>query len=281
MSTPATRALIEAALAAPPIGLDAVRASADLLTRCDRSYAVPADAFAAFAARLVDPARPGGGFRSLRIGGRRWFRYHSVYYDTPDLRLFDDHRKGRRHRYKLRERLYEDSGERQFEIKLKGPRGETVKHRTELTGRPDAANAWNPHTQRFTADVLRDSYGLAVPGALRPTLLTDYVRTTFATAGQRITCDVELVCNDLATGRELWAAPELVLVEVKAEREITMVDRLLHGFGARPMEFNKYCAGLATLRPTLRDNLWRSGIRRCFPEHRGRRRAVRVPTAAR
>lgn len=266
MTTPAARALAQAALAARPVDLETVRAGAELLTRCDRSYVLPAPAFAAFAARLTGRSMPGGAFRSLCIAGLRCFGYHSVYYDTPDLRLFDDHRKYRRHRYKIRERLYEDSGERQFEIKLKGPRGETIKHRTEITGTPPGTGAWNRSTRRFTARILDQVYGLELPLPMRPALVTDYVRATFATDGQRITCDAGLVCRDAVTGRELRADPGLVLIEVKAEREITAVDRILHRYGARPLEFNKYCAGLAALRPALRGNLWRRDIRRCFPD---------------
>jgi hypothetical protein len=269
MTTPAARAVIQAVLAARPIDLDTVRAGADLLTRCDRSYVLPAHAFTSFAAHLIHRSMPDGAFRSLCIADRRWFGYHSVYYDTPELQLFDDHRKGRRRRYKIRERLYEDSGERQFEIKLKGPRGETIKHRTEITERPGVPRsaAWNPQTEQFTAGILKQIYGVELPQPMRPALVTDYVRSTFATKGQRITCDVDLVCRDLATGRTLRTDPELVLIEVKAEQEITAVDRLLHRHRARPLEFNKYCAGLAALRPTtLRGNLWRRDIRRLFPD---------------
>ncbi|MFD0385177.1 hypothetical protein ACFQ2B_31860 [Streptomyces stramineus] len=44
--------------------------------------------------------------------------------------------------------MYEDSGERQFEIKLKGRRGDTVKHRQPLAGgtprRAPAAGSSSP-----------------------------------------------------------------------------------------------------------------------------------------
>jgi hypothetical protein len=268
MTTPAARAVIRAVQAALPIDLESVRAGADLLTRCDRSYALPAHAFASFAAHLTGRSGSDGAFRSLCIADRRWFAYHSVYYDTPELQLFDDHRKVRRHRYKIRERLYVDSGERQFEIKLKGPRGETIKHRTEITERPGVPRsvAWNPHTQQFTARVLKQIYGVELPKPMRPALVTDYIRSTFATEGQRITCDVDLVCRDLVTGRTLRADPELVLIEVKAEEQITAVDRLMHRLRARPLEFNKFCAGLTALRPALHGNLWRRDMRRFFPE---------------
>ncbi|WP_344961146.1 VTC domain-containing protein [Streptomyces thioluteus] len=120
MSAPAVEAVTEAAGAAAPVSLAEVDERAGLLVRFDRSYLVPVDAFLRIAECLTGPRRPDGPFRALAIGGRRAFRYHSVYYDTPGLRSFHDHRQGRRLRFKVRERVYEDSGERQFEIKLKG-----------------------------------------------------------------------------------------------------------------------------------------------------------------
>lgn len=92
---PAVRALARAAMAARPVPLAEVQARAELRTRFDRSYLVPVEVFAAFAAELTGRRGPGGPFAALCINGRRWFRYHSVHYDTPDLRSFHDARQGR------------------------------------------------------------------------------------------------------------------------------------------------------------------------------------------
>ncbi|MEV0371390.1 polyphosphate polymerase domain-containing protein [Streptomyces sp. NPDC050636] len=259
---PAVRAIARAAMAARPVPLADVQARAELLARFDHSYLVPVEVFAAFAAELTDPRRPGGPFAALCINGRRWFRYHSAYYDTPDLRCFHDHRQGRRLRYKIRERLYEDTGERQFEIKLKGRRGETVKHRQPLLP-GDAALGHAP--RGFLASVLDRTYGIEAPTELGLSIETDYQRTTFVADGQRITCDAALVCRDLETGRTVRADGGLVLVETKTTGHLTEADRLLHGYGLRAAEFTKYCGALAALRPELTANHWRRAVRTVFP----------------
>ncbi|MDI3384645.1 VTC domain-containing protein [Streptomyces sp. B-S-A8] len=259
---PALRAVGRAALAAHPIPLADVLARAELLARFDRSYLVPVEVFEEFAALLTDPRRPSGPFRALSIGGKRWFSYHSVYYDTPALRTFHDHRQGRRLRFRVRERLYRDSGERQFEVKLKGPRGETVKHRERLTGTDRALDA---DRHAFLGGVLRSAYGIEAPDGLRPALTTDYRRATFVADGQRVTCDAGLVVREAGErGRGARADGGLVLVETKTSGHLTEADRLLHRFGLRASEFTKYACGFAALRPELGVNRWVRPVREVF-----------------
>ncbi|WP_399927625.1 VTC domain-containing protein [Streptomyces kanamyceticus] len=259
---PAVRAIGRAALAAHPIALDEVNARAQLLARYDNSYLVPVEIFEDLASLLTDPRRAGGPFRALSIGGKRWFRYHSTYYDTPDLGTFHDHRQGRRLRYRIRERVYRDSGERQFEIKLKSGRGETVKHRQRLEAED---HALDEARQGFLAGVLRGSYGIEAPEGLTASLVTDYQRATFVADGQRVTCDAGLVVRDTLTGRTAAADSGLVLVETKTKGHLTDADRVLHRFGVRAAEFTKYCGGYAAVRPELGINKWARAVRTAFP----------------
>ncbi|GAB2776412.1 VTC domain-containing protein [Streptomyces daliensis] len=260
MTAPAVRAIGRAALSAHPIALSDVLARAQLLARFDRAYFVPARVFLDFAARLTDPRRR-DPFRALSIDGRRWFRYHSVYYDTEGLRSYHDHRQERRHRFKIRERLYEDSGERQFELKLKGSRGETVKYRQPLEG-----SALGDRPRRFLEETLSSVYGIEAPTSLRPSLVTDYLRATLVAEGQRITCDAGLVCRDAAAdeSRGVRGASDLVLVETKSAGHLTEADRMLHAYGIRPADFTKYAA-LGALRPSLPSNRWHRGLATAFP----------------
>ncbi|MFI6878576.1 polyphosphate polymerase domain-containing protein [Streptomyces sp. NPDC050400] len=260
--TPAVRAIGLAALAARPLSLDELNSRAELLARRDRSYLVPVEVFADFAALLTDPRRAGGPFRALSLNGRRWFGYRSTYYDTVDLRTYHDHRQGRRLRYKIRERLYQDSGERQFEIKLRNGRGETVKHRRRVA---DGAHVLDGAGREFLAGVLRGAYGLVPPEDLRPSLVTDYRRATFVADGQRVTCDAGLVVRDVSDGRVVRADGGLVLVETKTRGQLTEADRVLHRFGVRAAEFTKYCGGFAALRPDLGTNRWARAVRVAFP----------------
>ncbi|MGA4840575.1 VTC domain-containing protein [Streptomyces sp. G45] len=269
---PALRALGRAALAAHPLSLDELNARAELLARYDHSYLVPVEIFEDFAALLTDPRRRGGPFRALSINGRRLFAYHSTYYDTPRLSTFHAHRQGRRLRYRVRERVYRDSGERQFEIKLKTGRGETVKHRQRMRGEEHALDAAR---RGFLTGVLQGSYGMAAPDDLRPSLVTDYQRATFVADGQRITCDARLVVTDVATGAVAAADSGLVLVETKTRGKLTEADRVLHRYGVRAAEFTKYCGGFAAVRPDLGVNRWARAVRTAFPRGATTRRAGR------
>ncbi|WP_240968925.1 polyphosphate polymerase domain-containing protein [Streptomyces sp. HNM0575] len=240
---------------------------APLLARFDEVYLVPADVFVDFAAQLTDPRRGRESFRALDIGGLRCFGYHSVYYDTAGLRTYHDHRQGRRKRFKIRERCYQDSGERQFEVKLKGKRGETLKYRVPLT---PSAPALGDVPRRFLVETLRSAYGIEPPETLVPSLLTDYRRVTLVADGQRVTCDAGLACRTYAGGPGGPARPvvrgagDLVLVETKSTGRSTQAHRMLHRYGIRPAEFTKYAA-LAALRPTLSGNRWRRALRQVFP----------------
>ncbi|WP_274709475.1 VTC domain-containing protein [Streptomyces tubbatahanensis] len=258
---PSVRALARAALAAHPIGLDAVNERARLLDRYDRCYLVRAATFQDIAAHLTDPHRD-EPFRALSIGGRRWFRYHSVYYDTPGLRAYHDHRRGHRRRCKIRERLYQDTGERQFEIKVKGGRGQTLKYRRRLAER---APALEDASRAFLARTLQDAYGsdFEIPGDLTPSLVTDYTRATFVAEGQRITADAAMVCRD-ADGNEVHGARDLLLVETKSHGHLTEADLLLHEHGLRAADFTKY-ASLAALDPALPANRWLRSLKETFP----------------
>jgi hypothetical protein len=183
-AAPAERAVRAAASTVDPIGLSALMELAELQTRVDRKYFVPADAFR----RLIDEL--GDDLLVLDIDGLRSFGYESVYFDTPDLSAYRAHLQRRRQRFKARTRTYTDSGLTMFEVKLAGARGETVKqrvpypaeHRCELT---DEALA---HLGR----ALCEAYHQDVPAGLRPTLVTTYRRTTFVTrtGDARLTCDV-------------------------------------------------------------------------------------------
>ena len=112
-----------AAAMVAPISLDELMALAELQTRVDRKYFVPAGVFRQLIAELADE------LQVLDIDGRRTFGYESVYFDTPDLTTYRAHLQRRRQRFKARTRTYTDTGLCMFEVKLTGARGETVKQR--------------------------------------------------------------------------------------------------------------------------------------------------------
>nr|WP_242422126.1 polyphosphate polymerase domain-containing protein [Nocardiopsis sp. TSRI0078] len=237
-----------------PVSLAETNERAALVTRTCRKYLVPAE--------LLEPLFAGAGdrFGVLTIDGRRSFRYSSTYLDTPGLRSFHDHRRGRRVRFKVRTRTYVDTGTRVFEVKLKGARGVTDKTRTEYAGPPDRLV---PATRRFLDDALT-AYGVEPPDVLEASAVTDYRRTTVVAldGGERVTVDTGLV--GYRGGWSVRMRPDVVLLEVKTRGGLTPTERGLHGLGIREVRFTKYGATVAALEPRLRGNRWHRAMGACL-----------------
>ena len=228
-----------------PIALDELDALQD---RVDVKYVISTATFAALAAQLR------ASHRVLEIGGRREFTYRTTYFDTPDLQVFRDHQQRRRRRYKARSREYVDTGARMFEVKLKGARGRTVKHRMPY----DRAGLSAPALD-FLHETVRREYGRSPDPGLRSALDVVYRRVTFAAPGERLTCDF-----DLRFGGGARLAPDRVIVESKSAHGNAAADRILRALGERPEEgCSKYCLGVALTDPRAK----RNGLRRLLRKH--------------
>ncbi|WP_347352381.1 polyphosphate polymerase domain-containing protein [Intrasporangium sp.] len=157
--------------------------TSDLQTRVDQKYLVPLAVLDELVASLDSD------LRVLEIDGRRVFGYESVYFDTCNLQLFRDQVQGRRTRHKVRTRLYADSGLTMLEVKAKGRRGETVKHR--LDWRREDLLQIHSEGRDFVGTHLAGRPHVAV---LRPVLRSTYRRMTLVhvAGGLRVTCDVDL-----------------------------------------------------------------------------------------
>jgi hypothetical protein len=239
------------------VGLAEVIERAELQARVDRKYVVPVDRFAELAASLPDT------WAVLEIDRRRGFAYESVYFDTPDLLTYRQHLQGRRRRYKVRTRAYLDSADCTFEVKLKGPRDQTIKARLPypVTDR----SRITPPAQAFVSDQLQEAYGQPA-AALSAVLTTAYRRTTLVDLrhGVRLTCDVDLVCS--GNGRVATGLSDHVLVETKSAGPRAQADAALHSLGLRPVQMSKYCVAVALLHPGIRANPWHRTLQRYFPD---------------
>ena len=234
-----------------PIALDELNARAGLLARFDRKYLVAEPQLPQLLRRLAPQVRV------LSIDDRRDFGYRSVYFDSPTLSCYRDAALRRRRRFKVRVRTYLDSGERFFEVKVRGPRGRTVKHRT-----PCRHESLEPETVAFGQSTLAGA-GLGHPlTGFRPVLTTCYRRTTLfvPATGGRITLDTGVRWE----GRDGTTAglTGAVLIETKSPRPVPEIDRVLWALRHRPVTFSKYGTGLTALDPTLTGHRWRPILRR-------------------
>lgn len=211
--------------------------------------------------RLVEEL--GAGTSVLEVGARRAVDYTSVYFDTPDLATYHDHRQGRRRRFKIRTRHYGEPAGALLEVKAKGLRGRTVKHRTPHPG--PSPRDLDEEARRFITEVLAELYGMPAPAPLVPVLTTRFVRTTLLTDdGDRVTVDRDFHVVD--GERELWFDRDWAVVESKSDVRHPAAGTALRRLGAKSDPVSKYCLGVAALHPGLPSNRWRRAQRLLGPE---------------
>ena len=252
---------------------------AALLKRVDRKYMVSPDQAADLVAALG-----GQGARALEIDGLRSFRYLSDYFDTEGRALHHDAVSKRRRRFKVRERIYLDSGLHFLELKTRGGRGLNVKDRVELEAVGPAAcevladDCLVPYSFSFEGTsagawlaaqleerrAVRAGQGNAVVAALVPTARTCYTRTTLLLPeASRLTVDADLSVAPLYGGGSETRMP-FVVVETKSNGRASVADRLLWSWGVRPAKVSK--SGLAmALGHGERANKWTRALRAVEP----------------
>ncbi len=212
---------------------------AALLRRVDNKYAIERRALSELAQALRDD------HQVLEIDGRRQFAYRTTYFETPDLRCFADHVEGHLPRFKVRTRLYEDSKQCVFEVKLKRGDGDTDKRQLEYDA---AASEHLTAAARECLDEALGDAGLEVPEELEFGLRTSFRRVTLAAGGgsDRLTCDVGVRLSS-PDGRAVELQGDLVLVETKSESGDSPADRALAQIGVEPISLSKYRVGMSLL----------------------------------
>ncbi len=109
-------------------------------------------------------------YRVLDVQGVRLNHYQTIYFDTPDFTLYQQHHNGFGSRYKVRARKYVESNLAFFEIKHKTNRERTVKSRLAI---PDIVTDIPGQLDDFV-----DAYTPFHAAAFEPKLWNDYVRVT-------------------------------------------------------------------------------------------------------
>ena len=239
-----------------PIGLDELIALAELQTRVDRKYFVPAEVFQQLISELADE------MRVLEIDGRRTFGYESVYFDTPQLSTYRAHLQRRRQRFKARTRTYTDTGLTHVRGQADRRAGETVKQRVPLPGRaPRRAHrrGADPPGQRAVPGLPPGPAGRAAADAGHH-LPAHHVRLPHR-------CGPADLRRRAGLPRRRARGPRHrhhVLVESKSSGRGSAPDRILRELGVRPASVSKYCVGVAALHPELPSNPWHQTLRRYF-----------------
>lgn len=230
-----------------PISLAALNDKAAMLARIDNKYVVPRSVMDQIAPDLADQ------FDVLEIAGRRTFTYDTRYFDDAARSAYYEHHQGVRQGFKVRARRYVEANLSYLEVKLKGLRGMTVKHRLALdeipTTRLDAA------AYGFARNTYADHYGKDFDYDLRAALDIRYQRITLVakSGGERMTIDTGLSFRNSRTA--LNVGQEVFIVETKSALGRGFADKLLRAEHVRPSKrCSKYCVGVAVLGDVTRFN---------------------------
>ena len=241
----------------PSIALDDVVAVASLQRRFDHKYVVEV-------ARLPELiAALGTHLHVLEVDGVRVSGFSSAYFDTPDLRTYRDHLQRRRRRFKIRTRHYGDPATTMLELKCKGRRKQTVKHRWPHPGKNPTS--LGSQAEALLEQALDDEYGFVLPAPLAPVATTSFQRITLVdvAAMERVTIDLDLTIE--ANDRSLTLGANHAVMETKSAQRVGAATRTLYGLGVRPERVSKYCVGIAASHDTVRGNPWLPVLRRVAP----------------
>ncbi len=247
----------------PSISLEHLTAQAELLHRYDTKYLVHVNQLPDLYTTLASH------MSVLEHEGLRCAPYSTTYFDTPDVRTYHDHLKGRRKRFKVRTRHYRDPNNGFLEIKMKKPRGQTLKVRWpyELS-RIDAV--LGDAEMSLINEALRDSFYEEISDPFHRTLHTTFNRTTLfdISSLERITIDTQLtasLCGVVPNSHDPQSSVDLgqhcAIIEIKSPTKIGDTHRIFTHLGILQTSISKYCAGLSALRPDLINVPWREALR--------------------
>lgn len=214
----------------------------ELLNRVDQKFIFHADKLPALLGDLKDE------YYALEINQVRVQRYHTIYFDSEQMQFYLDHQNGLRPRQKVRLRTYLETGKIFLEIKTKNNRNKTFKTRIP-------ARFENIQNEEASAFIRQTTQFEAIE--LHPTLVNEFSRLTLVSPvyKERITIDVNLHFTG-PNDHEGVKFDNLCVSEIKTEKLSgkSPIFSILKHHQIYPSRFSKYCIGISSLNPQIRQN---------------------------
>jgi hypothetical protein len=238
-----------------PAALEAFRdASGELLAartlqqRVDRKFLLPK--------AVLNPLLDGlsAHFSVVRAEGRLAATYDSLYFDTPDRQMYEDHRRGRGRRHKVRIRHHFERRLTFLEIKEKSASGRTSKARL---ARQFGDGELDQEGRAFI-----EEHSPFRAGLLNPVVSTAFRRITLVgeDTDERITIDWDLELRDEHRCERL---PRVAIAEIKQASYSNHTDavRVFRALHIHETAVSKYCLATARLTAAVRANTFRPTLR--------------------
>ena len=197
-----------------------------------------------------------GHYQVLEIADSRAFKYRTIYFDTEDKHLLNEHLRGKLNRTKVRAREYVGSNTRFFELKLKTNKGLTRKSRI---AKQDDLSTIMPDEAAFLSSASSLNANTLVPAI---EILFERITLVSTIFKERITIDsgLSFSCNG-----ETKTVKHLGIIEVKRDSESephTPILKTLKKLSVYPESMSKYCLGMILLGKTERYNNYKPKLLR-------------------
>jgi hypothetical protein len=220
--------------------------SVKLMDRTDTKYAFNIIELA----QVLETAQ--NHYKILSINEHRISRYKTLYYDTDNFDLYNQHHSGKLNRYKIRHRTYIESNLGFLEVKFKNNKGRTIKTRIKELETPDLKTE-HPYT------FLKKSLPFN-PSSLVPKIWINYSRITLVnkTSAERITIDLSLEFQKDSIKKNL---DHLVIAEVKRDSKIdSFFVSIMRNHRIREGSISKYCFGVASICNDVKKNNFKAKL---------------------
>lgn len=197
-------------------------------------------------------------YRVLEVEGNRSTSYETLYYDTKNFDFYLLHHNQKLNRFKARFRKYVESNLVFFEVKFKSNKGRTIKKRVK----EDAIY----FTLSGKEKELFEKVTRLKAEHFLPQLWVNYKRTTFVSKklDERLTIDTDLTFREGVSSEfaATYSLTGLVIAEVK-QKKISFSSpfvRMMHREHIRKLSMSKYCIGVSSLHPELKNNNFKAKI---------------------
>ncbi len=227
-----------------PISLEQ-SVNAKLMKRTDTKFVFPSILLPAILDNLKSV------YRILEVDDHvRLQHYQTLYFDTPDFQLYQQHHNGQRDRFKLRVRSYLNSDINYLEVKKKDNHNVTRKSRVET---PFPLNGQSSDIQAF----LKTTFPLSnMP--MVPKITNQFYRISLVSRmdAERLTLDLNLRFFSPSGN---FSIPGIVIAEIKQPHFSLHSPFIaeMRNSGFRPTCFSKYCIGVALAYPHLKRNAFK------------------------
>ena len=219
--------------------------SIKLMNRIDTKYIASSDDLVPILTMALDK------YRVQSIDGVRVTRYDTLYFDTPDLKMYTMHHNRKLRRQKVRTRTYVESDLSFLEVKNKTNKGRTKKKRISI----DRATFFNFHNNPQAMEFLGER-SMFVADTLIPNVATRFDRITLVNKAktERLTIDLNLEFEHIASGTKARPA-KLMIIELKQDGMChSDMKLILRELRIHPNKISKCCIGTALTNAAAKKN---------------------------